>query len=71
MIDYKIGLDGTVVAMISERALQRGTGPKSQQGSSIVFRTRRDTAQFVYAGEAAGYVFEGKENIADAFSVGA
>ncbi len=66
MVDYGIEPDGTLVAMLSERATQRGTGPKPKQGWRIAFKTRYDTAQFVRAGEAEGFTFEGKEFIADA-----
>jgi hypothetical protein len=66
MTDYKVGPDGTIVTLLSERATQRGIGAKPQQGASLAFKTRHETAQFVRAGEAEGYTFEGKENIAGA-----
>jgi hypothetical protein len=61
MTDYRIGTDGTFVVLLSERATQRGTGPKPKQGFAVAFKTRRDTAEFVRAGEAQGFTFEGKE----------
>lgn len=61
MIDYRIGSDGTLITMLSERATQRGTGPKPKQGWGIAFKTRFDTAEFVRAGEAEGFTFEGKQ----------
>jgi hypothetical protein len=66
MVDYRVEPDGTAVALLSERSAQRGTGPKPKPGWRMVFKTKRDTAQFVRAGEAEGYSFEGKENLGNA-----
>ncbi len=62
-VDYRIERNGTVVVLESERATQRGIGPKPQRGSRLAFRTKDDTAEFVRAGEAEGFIFEGKEFI--------
>ena len=65
MADYRIGQDGTIVVFLSERATQRAAGPnKPKQGTSMAFKTRRDTAEFVRVGESQGFTFEGKEFIA-------
>lgn len=66
MADYRIERDGTLVALLSERATQRGTGAKPPQGWRMTFKTKYDTAGFVRASEAEGFTFEGKEFIADA-----
>jgi len=58
--DYRISPDGTMVKLLSERAGRRGTVPKPQ-GLSFAFRTPHETMQFVTAGEAEGFTFEGKE----------
>lgn len=63
-VDYRIEPSGTVVVLESERATQRGRGPKPQRGSRLAFRTKYDTAEFVRAGEAEDFTFEGKEFIA-------
>ena len=60
-IDYRIEPNGTTVVLQSLRATQRGSGPKPQQGTRLAFRTKQDTAEFVRAGEAEGFTFEGKE----------
>ncbi len=62
--DYRIEPNGTVVVLRSVRATQRGRGPKPQQGARLAFRTRHDTAEFVRAGEAEGFTFEGREFLA-------
>jgi hypothetical protein len=64
MTDYRIEPDGTLVTMLSERSTQRGAGPKPKQGWRIAFKTRYDTAEFVRAGEAEGFIFEGKQFLA-------
>ncbi len=65
-VDYKIEPNGTIVVLQSVRATQRGRGPKPQPGARLAFRSRSDTAEFVRAGEADGFTFEGKESLADA-----
>jgi hypothetical protein len=60
-VDYGIDPDGTSVVLLSERATQRGQGPKPKQGWRLAFKTRHDTAEFVRAGEVEGFTFEGKE----------
>lgn len=67
--DYRIGPDGRIVTLLSKRAVSRGSGPKPKIGSSLAFKTTRDTAEFVRASEAEGFVFEGKEFLADSSSV--
>ena len=62
--DYRIGRDGTFVTRLSERALRSETGRNAQRGSHIVFRTRRETADFVRAAEARGMTVDGKEYLA-------
>jgi hypothetical protein len=64
MADYRIEPDGTLVVLLSERATQRGVGPRPQQGARLAFKTRNDTAEFVQAGESQGFTFEGKEFVA-------
>jgi hypothetical protein len=64
MADYRIGRDGTIVTILTERAANRGSGAKPTVGMSIAFKTRHDTGSFVRAGEAEGYTFEGKEALA-------
>jgi hypothetical protein len=66
MADYRIEPDGTVVVFLSERATQRASGPKPKIGARLAFKTRFETAQFVRAGEAEGFTFEGKEFLAQA-----
>ena len=61
--DYRIGQDGTSIALLSDRATQRGTGPKPPIGSRLVFKTRHDTADSVRVGEAEGFTFDGKEHL--------
>ncbi len=61
MPDYQITPDGTAVVIQSERATQRGTGPKPLLGWRIVFRTRHELAEFVRASEAEGFTFDGKQ----------
>lgn len=63
MADYRIEEDGTLIKMLSERSTQRGQGPKPKIGWSIAFKTKFDTAEFVRAGEAEGFTFEGKEHL--------
>jgi hypothetical protein len=65
MPDYRIVPDGTAVVLASERATNRGTGPKPGQGWRMAFKSKHDTADFVRRSEAEGYTFEGKEFIAD------
>src|SRR5207302_8644544 len=64
--DYRIEPDGTVVVFLTERATKRAFGPNSKIGARLAFKTRYETAQFVRAGEAEGYTFEGKEVLAQA-----
>lgn len=72
MVDYRIESDGSinwrsgefVIRILSERAQQRGSGPKPSIGWGIAFKSRHDAAPFVRAGEAEGYTFEGKELLA-------
>ena len=66
MADYRIEPDGTVVVFLSERATQRASGPNPKIGARLAFKTRIETAQFVRAGEAEGFPFEGKEFLAQA-----
>jgi hypothetical protein len=61
--DYRIETEGTVLVLESERATQRGKGPKPQRGARLVFKTKHDVAEFVKAGESEGFKFEGKEFI--------
>jgi hypothetical protein len=61
MIDYRIEPDGLVVGHLSERSTRRGSGPQPCIGARLAFKTKYDTAQFVRAGEAEGFIFEGKE----------
>lgn len=62
--DYRIGPDGTFVTRLSGRALRTETGRRAKRGSHIVFRTRREAADFVRAAEARGMTFDGKEHLA-------
>jgi hypothetical protein len=63
MADYRIGRDGTVVEILSERATKRASGSVHPKvGTREAFRTKYDTAQFVRAGEAEGFTFEGKSS---------
>ena len=66
--DYRIVPDGTAVVHLSERSIRRasGSGPGVKLGWSMVFKSRYDTAEFVHAGEADGYIFEGKEYLVGA-----
>jgi hypothetical protein len=66
MSDYRIESDGTVVVFLSERATRRASGPNPKIGARLAFKTRFETAQFVRAGEAEGFTFEGKEFLAQA-----
>ncbi len=59
--DYRIEEDGHIVVLLSERATQRGTGPKPAKGARLAFKTSHDVAQFVAASELEGFVFEDKE----------
>lgn len=59
--DYRIEPNATIVVLLSERAIHRGSGARPERGARPAFRTRRDTAEFVRVGEAEGFVFEGKE----------
>lgn len=63
MADYKVEPDGTAVKLLTERAVERGTGPKPNLGWRMAFKTKHDTAQFVKRSEAEGYTFEGKESL--------
>lgn len=64
-MDYRIEADGTIITFLSERSTQRASGSSHPRiGSRIAFKTRSDTAQFVRAGEAEGFTFEGKEHLA-------
>jgi hypothetical protein len=65
VVDYRIEANGTVVVLESVRATQRGRGPKPHQGARLAFKTKYDTAEFVRAGEAEGFSFQGKEFMAD------
>jgi hypothetical protein len=60
-VDYRIEPNGTVVSIQSVRATQRGGGPRPQRGSRLAFKARHDVMEFVLAGEATGFTFEGKE----------
>jgi hypothetical protein len=64
MADYRIEPDGLVVNYLSERATQRGLGPRPKIGARLAFKTISEMAEFVRAGEAAGFVFEGKQYLA-------
>ena len=66
MADYRIGQNGTLIVLLSVRTTQRGIGPKPERGSSLAFKTMHDAAEFVRAGEAEGFTFEGKEFVAGA-----
>jgi hypothetical protein len=67
MADYRIGSDGTIITFLSERSTQRASGASHPKvGSHIAFKSRHETAQFVRAGEAEGFTFEGKEFLAQA-----
>ncbi len=66
MSDYRIESDGSVVVFLSERVTQRASGPNPKIGTRLAFKTRFETAQFVRAGEAEGFTFEGKEFLAQA-----
>jgi hypothetical protein len=66
MADYRIEPDGTVVVFLTERSTQRASGPKPKIGARLAFKTRYETAQFVRAGEAEGFTFDGKEFLAQA-----
>jgi hypothetical protein len=68
MSDYRIEQDGTLVTLLSERSTQRGIGPKPMQGWRIAFKSKYETAEFVLAGEAEGFTFEGKEFLAGIMS---
>lgn len=67
MTDYRIGQDGTIITFLSERATQRASGTNHPKvGSHIAFKSRHETAEYVRAGEAQGFTFEGKEFLAQA-----
>jgi hypothetical protein len=67
MADYRIERDGTVIEFLSERSTQRASGSAHPRiGARLAFKTKRDTAQFVQAGEAEGFTFEGKEFLVQA-----
>lgn len=59
--DYRIERDRHIVVLVSQRATQRGTGPKPAMGARLAFKTVHDVLDFVRAGEAEGFVFAGKE----------
>lgn len=62
MADYRIEPDVTVVEFLSERSTQGTSGSAHPKvGARLAFKTVWDTAQFVRAGEAEGFTFEGKE----------
>jgi hypothetical protein len=61
MADYRIEPSATVIVYLSERARQRGQGPKPAIGAPLAFKSKYDTEEFVKLGEAEGYTFEGKE----------
>jgi hypothetical protein len=54
------------VVFLSERATKRALGPNPKIGARLAFKTRYETAQFVRAGEMEGFIFEGKEFLAQA-----
>ncbi len=64
--DYRIEPNALIVVLESDRATQRGKGPKPQPGARLAFRTKYDTQEFVRAGESEGFTFEGKKFIGDA-----
>lgn len=66
MADYRIEPNGLIVVFLSERATRRASGANPKVGARLAFRTTSDTAQFVEAGESEGFVFEGKEFLAQA-----
>jgi len=66
MADYRIEPDGTVLVFLSERSTKRASGPNPKIGMRLAFKSRYETAQFVRAGEAEGFTFEGKEFLAQA-----
>ena len=66
MADYRIETEGTVVVFLSKRATKRALGPNPKIGARLAFKTRYETAQFVRAGESEGFIFEGKEFLAQA-----
>ncbi|MGH9498171.1 MAG: hypothetical protein ACRD3L_03440 [Terriglobales bacterium] len=59
--DYRIERDGTLITVLSDRATRRGKGPRPKQGWRVAFKSRYEAAEFVEAGEADGFSFEGKE----------
>ena len=66
LADYRIEQHGHAVIILTDRARQRDTRPRPVRGWRIPFQTQHETAEFVLAGEAEGFTFEGKELIADA-----
>jgi len=61
LADYRIERDGTLITILSERATQRGKGPRPKKGWRVAFKSKYEAAEFVEAGEADGFTFEGKE----------
>jgi hypothetical protein len=59
--DYRIDPSGGAVVLQTARATQRGGSPKNPLGTRLVFRTKRETADFVKRSEAEGFTFQGKE----------
>jgi hypothetical protein len=67
MADYRIGPDGTIITFLSERATLRASGTSHPKvGSHIAFKSRYEAEEYVRAGEAQGFTFEGKEFLARA-----
>ena len=67
MADYRIESDGTVVEFrVSVRLRERQDQPIRRSAHGLRSKPRWDTAQFVRAGEAEGFTFEGKEFLAQA-----
>ena len=60
--DYRIEPDGTVITILSRRATRRsGKAPFPRIGQRLVFRTRKESAEYVRLAEAEGLAFAGKE----------
>lgn len=64
MEDYQIKSDGRGsfgVSAQTERAQNRAARPPGTSNLTLCFKARADALQFVRAGEAEGFTFEGKE----------